>query len=58
MNFINSGLTGVTNHWTTNHWTGLDWNLEICFYALWYAVTTNNYLDLLELPGPRDAFQL
>ena len=31
-------------------WTGLDWNLKICFYALWYAVTTNNYLDLLELP--------
>jgi len=36
----------------------LDWNLKICFYALWYAVTTNNYLDLLEPPCPRDAFQL
>jgi len=38
--------------------TGLDRNPKISFYALWYAIDINNFLDFFELLCSRDAFQL
>ena len=48
------------NHWTTNHWTGLDWTGIQKFVSMHCGMQfpLSNYLDFLELPCSRDAFQL